>query len=475
MSDTYEADTTTWCDRHADTRTTCGCPYLEPAEREGDTHGQVRIAYRLAREHRGRILHVHGLGWHTWDGTRWVEDQRGAATRAVLDTLRIALAESLTDKDLRADVRRCESASGVRGVLDIAAALPAFACTIADLDADPYLLNVANGTYDLSNHALRPHNPADRITKVCAAAWDPDATGPAWARFLATSLPDTDVRGFLQRYVGHALVGTVLEHHLAILTGAGRNGKGVFYGAVAHALGDYAVSAEPDLFMHRDGAHPTGEMDLRGARWVVVSESDRGRRLAEATVKRLTGGDRIRARRMRQDFVEFPASHTAALVTNHLPKVSGDDPALWSRLRVVPFDVVVPEDQRDPHLPEKLQLEADAVLAWAIDGWSEYRTGGLADPDAVTRATSDYQTASDAVARFLAERCFTSGAVSVKFADLYAEWVKWQTDEGADPMSRRAFGDALDKTGHASVRGSGNVAYRQGVALRVESEDEPWS
>ncbi len=113
-------------------------------------------------------------------------------------------------------------------------------------------------------------------------------------------------------------------------------------------------------------------MDLLGIRWCVVSEIEKDRRLAEATMKRLTGGDTIRARRMRQDFIEFTPSHTAIMVTNHLPKVSGDDPAIWRRLRVVPFDVVIPEDQRNKHLDEQLQLDADAVLAWAVAGYLDY-------------------------------------------------------------------------------------------------------
>ena len=112
------------------------------------------------------------------------------------------------------------------------------------------------------------------------------------------------------------------------------------------ALGDYAQTADPELFMHRDGAHPTGEMDLLGARFVVVSETEQDRRLAESTMKRLTGGDTIKARRMRQDFVEFEPSHLAVLVTNHLPKARGDDPAVWRRIRVVPFNVVIPEEER---------------------------------------------------------------------------------------------------------------------------------
>ena len=449
-------------------------PHQPDPEQGMDTvhRGQARMAYRLADTYRGRLLHVHGIGWHEFDGARWVEDKTGAATRAVLDILRRALAESIGNEALRTDVRRSESAAGIAGVLTIASALDAFAVTVNDLDPDPYLLNCANGTLDLRTMELKEHDPRDRITKVTNAAYRTDAENPVWAAFLATSLPDPEVRAFLQRYAGLGLAGIVLEHVLAILTGEGRNGKSTLYGALAYSLGDYAASAEPDLFMHRDGAHPTGEMDLRGVRWVTVSESDKGRRLAEATVKRLTGGDTIKARRMRQDFVEFTPSHTVAMVTNHLPKVSGDDPALWARLRVVPFNIVIPAEDRDPHLAEKLRLEADAILAWAIAGWRDYREGGLAEPDAVLAATSKYKTASDTIARFIEERCVVSNMVSARVGDLFDAFTRWCSDDGAEPMSKRAFGDAMDKAGYPVVRGSGGTRYRSGIGIKTEEVDD---
>jgi putative DNA primase/helicase len=434
--------------------------------------GQARMAYRLAEAFAGRLMFVHGIGWHRWDGCRWVEDDHGAAKRAVLDVLRSALAESLTDKELRRDVRRCESAAGIAGVLDIASALEPFAFTVADLDPDPYLINVANGTLDLHTLELRKHNPADRITKVTRAAYHPESEGPTWNEFLARVLPDEDLRSFLGRYVGVGLAGRVTEHLLAILTGTGRNGKGVFYGAVGYALGDYASIAEPDLFMHRENAHPTGEMDLLGVRWVVVSESDRGRRLAEATVKRLTGGDRIRARRMRQDFVEFEPSHTAALVTNYLPKVSGDDAAIWARIRVVPFDVVIPPEERDVHLGQKLEAEADAILSWAIQGWSEYSRGGLAEPAAVRTATNAYQADSDALGRFLHECTITNPHMRVTVSDLYERWQRWCTDEGIEALAKKAFGDALDQRGFVVHRGTGGTRFRVGLGLAADPGDD---
>ncbi|WP_242652742.1 DNA primase family protein [Intrasporangium flavum] len=430
--------------------------------------GQARIAYRLAQTYGGRLMHVHGLGWHVWDGRRWVEDDRGAAMRAVLDVLRAALADSIQDKELREDVRRCESATGLSGVLTIAAALEPFAVTVTDLDPDPYLLNVANGTLDLHTLQLRPHDPADRITKVTADEYDPTARGPMWDAFLSRVLPDAEVRGFLQRYVGLALCGRVLEHVLAILTGTGRNGKGVFYGAVAAALGDYASTAEPDLFMHRENAHPTGEMDLLGLRWVVVSESDQGRRLAEATVKRLTGGDLIKARRMRQDFVAFAPSHTAALVTNHLPKVSGDDPALWARLRVVPFEVVIPATEQDPHLAEKLEREKPAILAWAVRGWRDYQTHGLAAPRAVRSATDEYQAHSDAIKGFLDDCCDIGTGYETEVSLLWYAWGAWRLDAGAEEISKKAFGEALEKRGFPAAKGNKGIRKRRGLRLSTE-------
>lgn len=450
-------------------------PYDEPptpvVKPETVHHGQARMAYRLARTYAHKLMYVHGIGWYAYDGTRWREDTQGEAKRAVLDVLRTALADSLNDKDLRADVRKCESSAGVNGVLDLASALEQFAFTVPDLDEDPYLLNVANGTLDLRTMELGEHNPADRITKVTRAAYDPDSVSPHWESFLAQVLPDETVREFLRRYVGVALCGRVLEHVLAILTGTGRNGKGVFYGAVEHALGDYATVAEPDLFMHRENAHPTGEMDLLGVRWVVVSESDKGRKLAEATVKRLTGGDRIRARRMRQDFVEFMPSHTPALVTNHLPKVSGDDPALWARLRVVPFEVVIPKENQDKKLGEKLELAADAVLGWAIQGWVDYGREGLAEPAAVVAATDSYHMDADALGRFIAECCVTAPTVSVRIGDLFDAWEKWAADDGTPPGSKKSFGEAMDKRGFATAK-SGSARFRRGIALLALDPDD---
>lgn len=438
--------------------------------------GQLRIAERLAAGYAERLLYVRGAGWHTWDGARWAPDDRGHATRAVVATLKRALAEAAQmpsrERDaLHNDVRRCESAAGVDGVLRLASAHKRFAATVADLDGDAHLLNTASGTLKLDAGQLRAHHPGDRITKLCGAGYDPAAVAPGWEKFLAEALPDPAVREFLRRLIGLSLLGKVVEHVLPIFTGAGRNGKGVFVRTVSAALGDYAIEAEPELFLARDRAHPTGQLDLRGVRLATCQETDDGKRLAVATVKRLSGGDTIRARAMRQDFVQFTPSHTPLLTTNHLPKVPADDPALWARLLVVPWGVSF-LGREDTGLGDRLALELPGVLRWAVSGYEDYQRRRLDPPAAVKVATERYRLTSDALAQFLADRCLTAAPYYVRSSDLWQAWQAWTRDNNEHPGNQRELKDALETRGHKSRRTNSGVVFG-GLALAAEHEEEP--
>jgi putative DNA primase/helicase len=364
----------------------------DPAEAH---HGHLRIAERVAREHAQRLRFVHKIGWHVWDGHRWAVDGDGAAKRCATETLKTALWQAVElptyERDeLIKDVRRCETAAGLNGVLDIAESLRPLAVAPDTLDRDPYLLNTKDGTYDLRTHQLRPADPADLITKVTGCGLDPQADAGPWERFLAEVLPDEQVRVFVRRLAGYALLGVVREHVLPVFHGTGANGKDTLLGLLRRAFGDYAIEADPELLVDRRGfgAHPTGQADLRGVRLATTSETDEGRRLATATAKRLTGGNQITARRMAKDFFSFSPSHTLVLVTNHLPKVPGGDPALWRRLLLVPFDVVIPPERQDVSLPDRLGLSLPAVLRWSVAGYRDYcDRGGLVPPESVRLRT----------------------------------------------------------------------------------------
>ena len=437
--------------------------------------GHLGMAYKMGLQFRDKLLYVNGIGWHRWDGKRWARDGNGAARRAVHTVIKrewIACANlAATERDERAkQISRYESASAISGILTEAAALEVFSVTVDDLDADPYLLNIANGTFDLHTFALRPASPADRITKVCRGAYHPGTSAKTWEEFLRKSLPDEPVRKFVQRLTGLALLGEVREHLLPIFTGEGANGKSTFYEAVLYNLGDYGCVAEPELFTHRENAHPTGQMDLMGRRLAVVSETDEGKRLAQATMKRLTGGDPITARYMRENNVTFTPSHLPVLVTNFLPKVSGDSPSVWRRIRVVDWTVVIPADEQDKKLPRKLQLEADGILNWCVEGLRDYLDGGLAEPESVIKSTSRYRADSDAVARFVSEECHEAETLKISASDLFDAWDRWRRIEDAAEISKRAFGQALSRRGYTSSDSNGRRWWNGICVLKSEEQ-----
>ena len=302
------------------------------------------------------------------------------------------------------------------------------------------------------------------LTKVTGCHYEPGANSAEWDTFLAATLPDVDVRTFLQRVVGLALVGKVIEHVLPILTGTGRNGKGTFVRTVAAALGSYAIEAEPDLFMARERAHPTGQLDLRGVRLATCQETDDGRRLDVAAVKRLTGGDTIRARKMRQDFIEFTPSHLPFLITNHLPKVPADDPALWARLLVIPFDQSF-LGREDRTLEDRLCAELPAVLAWAVAGWEDYRERGRLDPPAaVSHATSTYRISNDSIAQFIDDRCLLNPHMHVVSTDLWNAWEAWCHANSQRPGTNRMLKAAMELREVFVSRSNGRSRFK-GIGL----------
>lgn len=436
-----------------------------------DLHrSHLRLAERMAAQHAGRLRYAHGLGWLAWDGTRWRPDDDGEPVRCAVDVVKRALAEADRNSDQQLDkaARECESSHGVRGVVCLAQHLRPLAVAAHRLDADPYLLNVRNGTLDLRTGELRRHDPDDLLTKTAGCGYDPDAAGPTFSRFVTDVLPDPDVRGFVQRLCGYALLGKVTEHVLPVLTGDGGNGKTTLVETVLKAFGDYGITCEPDLLVDHGHAHPTGQADLLGARLAVTTETDEGRRLAAATVKRLTGGDSIRARKMRQDFFEFAPSHTVVMVTNHKPRVNADDQALWRRLRIVPFEVVVSEP--DETLPDRLALELPYVLAWCVAGWRDYQQRGLDAPTAVTDRTDAYRTASDTLGRFLDECTTTADFASTPARDLYRAWCDWCQTSGEPSTSERDFADAMSRRGHHKRKSDGVMRY-QGLALTSHARE----
>ncbi len=432
-------------------------------------------AERLVDRHGNDLRYVHSFGRYlVYDGTRYSVDDTGEVRRRAKNTVRGIYGEAphtpdeATRKAIAQHAMRSEAKNRIDAMIDLGK--DEVPVTPAQLDADPWKLNVLNGTVDLKTGERLPHNRGDLITKLAPVEYDPEAKAPVFEEFLEKVLPIEALRKFVQRAIGYSLTGDVSEQVLFFLHGSGANGKTTLMNAFLGLSGDYGMQAAPDLLVAKGTTHPTELADLFGARFVASTEVEDRRRLAENLVKQLTGGDRIKARYMRQDFWEFDPTHKIWLSANHKPEVRGTDHAIWRRIKLIPFGVTIQKRDQDPRLPGKLKEELPGILAWAVRGCLEWQAEGLGEPKEVTQATEGYRAEQDVLAAFIEECCWVDRNAQVKFKALWSAYQDWCQEAGEHSGSRMKFGKRLDERGFENRRGGKNVAMRAGIGLLYEEE-----
>lgn len=444
-------------------------------------------AERLQAGHGAELRFVHPWNkWLVWDGRRWSRDESGEVQRRTARAVRAILreAEAIEDKEERKRVVRwsfkSEAASRLEAAQRLARSLAGIPVAPGELDQDPWALNVENGILDLRTGLLQPHRAQALHTKLAPVSYRPDAACPLWLALVHRAMGgQQELADFLQRSFGYALTGSVREQVLFFFYGLGANGKSTILETILGLLGDYATQAAPDLLLDRPGEpHPTEQADLFGARAVACQEAKKGRRWDEALLKRLTGGDTLKVRRMREDFWEFCPSHKLFVSANHRPQVRGTDNAIWRRILLVPFLVTIPEGERDKDLPEKLRKEWPGILRWALEGCLIWQRSGLLPPSQVRAATDAYRQEQDLLGPFLQEVCVLHDAARVSRAELRRAYEAWCRDSGEDPVSPRHLAEILREHGvtdgkvrHPETRLP--VDGWRGIRLKSEQDQVP--
>jgi len=437
-------------------------------------------ARRLVAHAEGLIHFDHILRkWWAWDERRWPLDETGQVERLAKEAVAKIYAEaaqSPSDEDRKAIAKwaqRSESRDRIRAMIDLAASEPGVPIRTEELDQDPWLLTTLNGTVGLRDGKLRGHDPEDLLTRLVPTEFKPDVRSELWERALERVLPDPEVRAFIQRAVGYSLTGEIGEQVLFLLWGAGANGKTTFIETLLGLLGDFAVKTPAEtLLAKRDTGIPNDVAKLRGARFIAAVEAEEGRRLAEARVKELTGGDTVAARFMRGEWFTFRLQGKLWLASNHRPVVRGTDHAMWRRIRLIPFTVTIPEEERDPHLGEKLRAEHVGILSWAVEGCLAWQRDGLCAPEAVRVATDDYRAEQDVLGGFLSESCVVGEAFRVASADLYRAYKAWCDSSGEKPIRQRDLGLRLRERGFRPDReGKSRERGWLGLGLRATWAD----
>ena len=431
--------------------------------------------------------------WIIWDGQRRKTTEDGEIYRRATATVRdlyqygADLASQAADMATEPEeaavlskksetvqkwARQSESRKNIEALIVLAQSRDAIPIAPAALDKDPWLLNCRNGTIDLQTGALKEHDQKHLITKMAPVDYDPAAECPIWDKFLDRIMGgDHDLVDFLQRAMGYSLTGRVSTHVLFVAYGTGRNGKSTFLDTFLDLLGPYAKKAPPELLMLKKGeAHPTERSVLWGARFVPAIETGQGRKLNETAVKEMTGGDPISTRRMREDFWEFTPTHKLWLASNHKPTIAGTDIGIWSRIRLIPFSVTIPVEERDEQLPDKLKAEWPGILAWAVRGCLDWQEAGLREPPAVSSATAEYRNDMDVLGDFLDELCVEVTGARESAGNLYDAYHSWAKDTGERLLSKKNFGQNLELRGFAKKRGTGGARIWWGVHLKMDGD-----
>lgn len=433
-------------------------------------------AERLVAQHGDKLRYCPATRiWHEWDGRRWAPDDTAAIERLAKETVRSiygeaeAAADEARRKKLAAHAVGSERATKIEAMITLARSDKQIVVRPADLDADPYVLNVLNGTVNLQSGEIRPHCRQDLITKLAPVRYEPDARSSRWDQFLfEVTGADADELRFLQKAAGYSLTGSTAEEQIFFVVGPAASGKTTFMEALKGATGDYHAVADFETFLaKREGGIRNDIARLVGKRLVVGVEVDRGRRLAEASLKVMVGGDTITARPLYREFFEFRPQFKLWLVANDRPRVSDDD-AMWRRIRVIPFEHPVPKERRDPALKAALRDDPDertAVLAWAVRGCLLWQQEGLGTAPAIERATAAYRQEMDEVEVFIDERCALEPAATATAGELYAAYVAFARAAGDRAMSRQAFGRRLGARGLEDAKGAHGMRIRRGIRL----------
>lgn len=485
-----------------------GAVFRAEAVRTDTSVDLARSVLAMIRANGEDLAFTKEAGWLVWDGTVWsriAEEAIRGRVHALGDLIRLRAnekeseyltnpptgSEEEVEKErtrraaeisaLRAKARPCHRSASITDALRELPAQAGVFTTFETFDQDPDLLQAANGVIDLRTGTIRAPRKEDRITRRLSVNYRPEAAAPRWEQFLGEIFvtkdgdPDPEVAAFMRRLIGYGITGHVREQVFAVLYGQGGNGKGKFTETLRDVfLPVTSVTPFATFEAKPVGSIPNDLAALKGARLVLASEGEAGTKMAEATIKSLTGADTISARFMRQEFFEFTPSFLILLSTNFQPKFRGQDDGLWRRVKMVPFRRYFGPEERDERLSEKLLAEREGILSWAVRGAVEWSREGLRTPAVIEEETTAFRRSSDVLGEFIGEcmevsREFTA---PVKAAEVWAAYRLWCADEGVEnPYGRNLFLDMLSERPGITkeIRPNRSVIFR---GLRLLSEHE---
>jgi len=416
--------------------------------------------------------------WLVWTGINWEIDSTGEVERLAKHTVRSMYEEAarIGDPDYREALmkhaNKSEASTRIDAMLKLASSEPEIS-VVADLfDHNQWLFNCENGTINLKDGTFRAAAREDLITRVAPVRYRPTAKCPAWRKFLRDITNNSpELMHYLQRAVGYSMTGDVREQCLFFCFGSGQNGKSTFLEVIRELIGPYGQQADFSTFLsRRSGDSPRNDLArMRGIRFVSAVEVASNREFDESVLKQLTGGDTITARRLYEEFFEFPPTHKLWLAANHKPVIADQSEGFWRRIRLIPFTVYIPPKKRDRDLRRKLSEEMPGILNWALDGCRMWLKEGLGEPFVVKQATAEYREEEDLMGEFLGQACVLHRTRWTTTNDLYQGFTSWWRETRGTvnrPPSMRWFTRALGERPELESSKKRRLRGWKGISLR---------
>jgi putative DNA primase/helicase len=443
---------------------------VSPVEKVTQTEEEGLLKYHLTdagnaetfyEQHGKDFIFIKEKGiWVKYDGVRWGEAKE-EIKREMIQTMRLKSQAAMKgfppdSEQMKQIVKWClgsESNFRLSAAMEIAKIYSTRSYN--EFDIDPWLLTCKNGVVDLRTGELKQASRNNWLYRSTLVRYDIKAKCPLWLQFLSEIFKDErELIDFIHRAIGYTLTGLTIEQVLFILFGVGANGKSVFLGILEKLLGEYSVTTPSSTFKdqsHYDGI-PNDLARMAGARFVKAIELKESTRVNEERIKALTGGDRITARFLHNEFFEFTPICKFWIAVNHKPIIRGTDEAIWRRIRLIPFEISFPADKQDKKLLEKLLNELPGILAWGVQGCLEWQKRGLEPVAKVRDATDQYRSESDQISNFLEEKTVKTLTGEVKASDLFNAYKNWCSQNNEYEITSTQFGKKMVEKGFSKEK-----------------------
>ena len=417
--------------------------------------------------------------WRAWRSGQWLRDAKESAAwlaKPMIESLYTdelprysneatiaedGQAEDSAQKKFRKWLSGICNSSSMTATAEVARSHPRMRLDLTQCDVNPLWINTRTGVYDAETGGFYEHDPDQLLTMQAAVRYDPGALCPAWDAFFAQVQPEEAMRKYIYRCWGYSMTADFSEQAVFFNYGGGSNGKSVCMDVMSKISGGYGQVVPIETLLtsrNKQGRIPNDVARMAGKRFLKCSENAEGRRLDEAIIKSLTGGEDLVARFMRAEFFEFKMLGKIHLTTNYLGHM-GDGDATWRRVHLTPWEVRIKDEDKDPYLALKLyETEAAGIFNRLLAGLHDWQDKkGLCLPATAKKAVEAYRNREDALGQAIAE-LFTedmdhtecTAACRSHLLNRTGDhlWQLYRTWAGQGAMERKSFYDRLEARGY---------------------------